>query len=90
MLNTMNICLPPELEEIVRKKLESGRYNSASEVISEALQLLDRYDSTSAPALMKLRADVEAGWRDVEHGRLSDFDPEEIKRRGRERLGRTK
>jgi len=34
----MNISLTPELEEVVRKKVESGLYNNSSEVIREALR----------------------------------------------------
>jgi Arc/MetJ-type ribon-helix-helix transcriptional regulator len=33
----MNIYLPPELEEMVKKKVESGCYLTDSEVIVEAL-----------------------------------------------------
>ena len=33
--------------------------------------------------------DFEAGWKDVEAGRVSDFNPQDVKRRGRERLSRT-
>jgi len=31
---------------------------------------------------------VEAGWKQVEEGKVSDFDPAAIKRRGREKLAR--
>jgi antitoxin ParD1/3/4 len=34
----MNISLTPELEEAVRRKVRSGLYNNASEVIREALR----------------------------------------------------
>ncbi len=47
----MNVSLTPELDEWVRKKVESGMYVSASEVMREALRLLaekERHD-----ALMK-------------------------------------
>jgi antitoxin ParD1/3/4 len=36
----MNVSLTPELEEFVSAKVGSGRYNSASEVVREALRLL--------------------------------------------------
>lgn len=83
---TMNVSLTPQLEELVRKKVDSGRYTSASEVVREALRLLDAYESVRAGALARLRADVTAGWQDVEAGRVSDFDAEAVKRRGREKL----
>ncbi len=41
-------------------------------------------------ALEKLRADVEAGWQQVEEGKVSEFDPAAVKRRGREKLARLK
>jgi Arc/MetJ-type ribon-helix-helix transcriptional regulator len=37
-------------------------------------------------AIEKLRADIEAGWQQVEEGKVSEFDPEAVKRRGREKL----
>jgi antitoxin ParD1/3/4 len=40
----MNISLTTELEKFVSAKVESGRYNSASEVVREALRLLEEHD----------------------------------------------
>lgn len=85
---TINVSLTPQLEELVRAKVTSGRYNSASEVVREALRLMNTYEQLRADALNKLRADVEAGWQQVEEGKVSDFDPEAAKRRGREKLER--
>lgn len=45
----MNVSLTPDLERFVREKVESGMYNSASEVVREALRLLvsrDRRDES--------------------------------------------
>lgn len=36
----MNVSLTPRLEEMIRRKVASGLYNNASEVIREALRLL--------------------------------------------------
>jgi len=41
---TMNINLTPQLEQLVRSKVTSGLYNSASEVVREALRLMERED----------------------------------------------
>ena len=46
----MDVSLPPELEHYVSLKLESGRYGSASEVIGEALRLLEEHDPERAAA----------------------------------------
>ncbi|WP_300585086.1 type II toxin-antitoxin system ParD family antitoxin [Marivita sp.] len=41
----MNVSLTPQLEEFVRRKVESGLYNNASEVIREGLRLLIERDA---------------------------------------------
>jgi antitoxin ParD1/3/4 len=47
----MNVSLTPELEKFVNAKVESGRYNSASEVVREALRLLEEHDGARAAQL---------------------------------------
>ena len=42
----MNVSLTPELEQFVSTKVGTGRYNSASEVVREALRLLEEHDQT--------------------------------------------
>jgi antitoxin ParD1/3/4 len=44
----MNVSLTTELEKFVSAKVESGRYNSASEVVREALRLLEEHDQARA------------------------------------------
>ena len=34
----MNVSLTPELEKFVSAKVDSGRYNSSSDVVTEALR----------------------------------------------------
>jgi putative addiction module CopG family antidote len=45
----MNVSLTPILEEFVKKKVESGLYNNASEVVRDGLRLLIERDKSSAP-----------------------------------------
>ena len=40
----MNVQLIPELEQLVQTKVQSGRYNSASEVVREALRIMEQRD----------------------------------------------
>src|SRR6266436_1209545 len=40
----LNVNLTPQLEELVRRKVSSGRYNSASEVVREALRIMEAHD----------------------------------------------
>lgn len=54
----MNVSLTPELERLVNEKVESGLYQTASEVVREALRLLKDRDL----AREQLRTDVQAGF----------------------------
>lgn len=83
----MNINLTPQLEEMVRTKVSSGLYNSASEVVREALRLMEREDQVRAATLAQLRQDIQEG---LDSGPAGDLDAEAIKRRGRERLAALK
>ena len=46
----MNVSLTPQLEDFVRRKVESGLYNNASEVIREGLRLLIEKDALQGRA----------------------------------------
>jgi antitoxin ParD1/3/4 len=79
----MNASLTPELEKIVAERVTSGRYASASEVIREALRLLEERDQ-----LNQLREEVRLGLEQLGQGRhqpLDDQALERIKRQGPER-----
>jgi antitoxin ParD1/3/4 len=52
------IALTPELEEFVSAKVQSGRYNSASEVVREALRLLEEHDSARAAQLTEFNREL--------------------------------
>jgi len=80
---TMNINLTPELENLVRQKVSSGLYNSASEVVREALRLMEAQDQLRAVKLERLRQDIREG---LESGPGTPWDVEEMKREGRKRL----
>jgi putative addiction module CopG family antidote len=43
----MNISLTPDLKKFVKRKIASGRYLSADEVVCEALRLLEKQDQPS-------------------------------------------
>jgi antitoxin ParD1/3/4 len=89
-MSTMNISLTPQLEKLVQDRVKSGRYTSASEVVREALRLFETYDQVLNQGLGQLRAEVDAGVRQLDEGQSSPFDQaavERIKRRGRERRG---
>ena len=74
---------PSQLDELVRAKVSSGLYNSASEVVREALRLMEREDRLRGAALEQLRQEIQIG---LQSGSAGEFDIEDIKRRGRARL----
>jgi antitoxin ParD1/3/4 len=57
----MNFSLTPSLEQFVRDLAESDDYNSASEVVREALRLLKRLEEQRALKLARLRHAVAEG-----------------------------
>jgi Arc/MetJ-type ribon-helix-helix transcriptional regulator len=57
----MNIWLPAEAAAIVRKKFESGLYDSHAQVIQEALILLDERDQTRAHRTDRLLREIANG-----------------------------
>lgn len=68
----MNVHLTPELEQMVQNKVKSGRYNSASEVMREALRLMDERDQLKAMQKEELRKKIAAGLKSLEEGRGVD------------------
>jgi antitoxin ParD1/3/4 len=52
----MNVSLTPELEELVNLKVRSGLYQTASEVVREALRLLKQKDDEARLAEARLAA----------------------------------
>ena len=82
----MNVSLTPELERLVNEKVESGLYQTASEVVREALRLLKERDQSRE----RLRADIQAGFDRLGRGEGRTYDKtsgrqlaERIKSRGR-------
>jgi antitoxin ParD1/3/4 len=58
---TRNVNLTDELDRFVLKKVESGRYENASEVVRAALRNLDREEQLYEAKLAALRAAVDEG-----------------------------
>ncbi|MBI4397639.1 MAG: type II toxin-antitoxin system ParD family antitoxin [Candidatus Omnitrophica bacterium] len=66
----MNVSLTSKLEQIVMKKVKSGRYLSISEVIREAIRVLEQRDVIEALKLRSLRKEIQAGIKQAESGKL--------------------
>jgi antitoxin ParD1/3/4 len=68
----MNVSLTPELEKFVSSKVESGRYNSASEVVREALRLLAEHDSARALQLAVFNEELGRRLASLDRGEAVD------------------
>ena len=78
----MNVNLTPQLEELVRSKVSSGLYTSASEVVREALRLLEEQDRMREAKLEELRRDVHKG---LDSGASAAWDADAVKSKARAR-----
>ena len=75
---SMNVSLTPQLEEFVKTKVQGGRYQTASEVVREALRLMEERDR-----YRELRAAVAEGAEQIERGETIPLDMEALKRDAR-------
>ncbi len=81
----MNISLTPRLEKLVNKKVSSGLYNSASEVIRAGLRLLTEQDEIRQHRLKELRHDIALGLGEAQKGKLKPLNVKAIRAQVRER-----
>ncbi|MBG1260107.1 type II toxin-antitoxin system ParD family antitoxin [Nostoc commune] len=79
----MNISLTPELEQLVKDKVISGKYHSVSEVMGEALRLLEERDACGGlcqrirdQRLAELKTKIQVGIEELERG--EGIDGEEV------------
>jgi antitoxin ParD1/3/4 len=70
----MNVSLTPELERLVHEKVSSGLYNSASEVVREALRLLQERDELRGLRFQELKREIAKGTEAADRGELISGD----------------
>ena len=78
----MNVNLTPQLEELVRAKVATGMYNSASEVVRDALRLMAQNDQAHEVKLEQLRQEIKLG---LNSGEASTWDAANFKQQARQR-----
>ena len=71
---TVNISLTPELDAFLQKKVKSGRYQTTSEVVREALRLLEREEGQREDGLRQLKARLAEAAAQAERGELISGD----------------
>ena len=72
----MNVSFTLELEQFVQAKVKTGRYLSASEVVREALSLLDDRDRLREIRIDALRKEIVIGIEQSDRGEV--FEGEEV------------
>ena len=75
----MNVSLTPELEKFVSGKVASGFYNSASEVVREALRLLEEHDRARGLQIAAFNKELSARLASLDRGET--VDPEAVRLR---------
>ena len=72
----MNIHLTAELEQLVDNKVRSGSYNSVSEVVRDALLLLEERDRMIELRRKTIGQKIDEGWDSLQRG--EGFDGDEV------------
>ncbi|NJM74412.1 MAG: type II toxin-antitoxin system ParD family antitoxin [Acaryochloridaceae cyanobacterium RU_4_10] len=79
----MNISLTPELKKFIADRVQSGLYHSSSEVVREALRLLQEQQMFKEIKLAELKQEIQKG---KDSGPSKELDIEDVIRRGKKRL----
>jgi len=78
----MNVSLPDELANFVKDKVSTGRYGSSSEVVREALRLMEKTEQQEAERLAALRQAWKEG---IDSGDAGEIDFAALKKEARAR-----
>jgi len=76
----MRIKLSKAHERYIREKLASGAYASEDEVIAHALTVFRKVEHILPAAQDDLRREIDLGLRDIQQGRVSNWDAGSLKR----------
>jgi len=90
--SSLNVSLTPELEKFVQQRVKSGRYQTASEVVREALRLLETHEAERASAYRDLKRELQSAAAEAEAPGAKFYSGEEVfdelRRRSAERRKR--
>jgi antitoxin ParD1/3/4 len=66
---TMQLSLPPEIEQLVQHQIDSGKYSSAVEVLVAGVKLLEQQDLYQG-RLQELQQEALVGWAASQRGEV--------------------
>ena len=70
----MQLTVPPDIESLINKRLSSGAYTSAEDVLRRALESQDAEESWTDEERRALSAHIEVGYLQAERGELIDSE----------------
>lgn len=68
----MQLNVPPDLEMLINKRLLSGAYANAEDVVRHALEAQEAEESLTEAERRALAAHIDEGYRQAERGELID------------------
>jgi Arc/MetJ-type ribon-helix-helix transcriptional regulator len=68
----MQLTVPPDLETLINKRISSGGYANAEDVLRSALAYQDAEESWTDEEFRALSAHIEEGYLQAERGELID------------------
>lgn len=86
----MNVSLTSKLERWIANKVAEGKYQTASEVVREAVRQLADREERRELELARLRRQVDIGLEDIRKGRVAALDMKQIKAEARKELAARK
>jgi Arc/MetJ-type ribon-helix-helix transcriptional regulator len=66
----MQLTVPPDIESLINKRLSSGAYSDAEDVLRRALEAQDAEESWTDEERQALSAHIEEGFLQAERGEL--------------------
>lgn len=82
-MRTATITLRDEDQRFVEESINSGRYSTASEVVSHAIAVLRARDELREARLQKLHSKIMEGIEQLERQEGAEWDLEEVKAKAR-------
>lgn len=86
----MNVSLTPELEKFVQELVKSGSYQTSSEVVRDALRLLEQRREENAAKVEWLRKEIQMGLDSLDRGEGKPLDMKKIAAEAKRRANITR
>jgi antitoxin ParD1/3/4 len=83
----MNVSLTDELASFIKAKVSAGRYSSSSEVVREALRLMEKMEQQETEKLRFLR---QAWKKGIDSGMAGEINFSALKKEARSRKAASK